>query len=474
MIRLTLLWMFIAFVGLYAWKDWYKALCGLILLMGVIEHPDMPRTMFGIQGLNPWNILCIMVLMGFFSSYSREKLKWDMPSLINILLIMYVVVIFTGFFRLLADWEGLKDYACLRNTLPPTLGELWSENIINSFKWVIPGLLLFVGCNSRSRFYWGIFAILGVYLIIAIQVIKWMPLSTITDGGDLSARSSKILINEIGYHRVNLSMMLSGAAWATLTAVPFTNKKKWILFAAGTLFWAQALTGGRTGYGATLVVGFMLCIIKWRKYILLFPLAAVLFVSFVPGVYDRLTQGFSTDYIETNNQKVIDFLGRRNRTGSFDLYTITAGRVIAWPFVIDEIKKSLWIGYGRQAMQKTGTASYLLTEFREVFPHPHNAYLQFVLDNGVIGFFPVCLFYLIITKWSYILFKDRDSEINEVAGGVCFSLLLALFVASIGSQTFYPREGAVGMWCAIGLMLRVYIENMKIEKESKEQLIWNS
>ena len=66
MIRLTLLWMFIAFVGLYAWKDWYKALCGLILLMGVIEHPDMPRTMFGIQGLNPWNILCIMVLMGFF------------------------------------------------------------------------------------------------------------------------------------------------------------------------------------------------------------------------------------------------------------------------------------------------------------------------------------------------------------------------------------------------------------------------
>jgi len=31
----------------------------------------------------------------------------------------------------------------------------------------------------------------------------------------------------------------------------------------------------------------------------------------------------------------------------------------------------------------------------------------------------------------------------------------------MGSQTFYPREGSVGMWAAIGLLLRVWVERKK-------------
>ena len=38
---------------------------------------------------------------------------------------------------------------------------------------------------------------------------------------------------------------------------------------------------------------------------------------------------------------------------------------------------------------------------------------------------------------------------------MALALVLSLLVAGLGSQTFYPREGSVGMWCAIGLLLRV-------------------
>jgi len=56
-IRLTALYIFVAILLVYAWKDWFKSLCGLILLMAVIEHEDMPKSMFGTQGLNVWNVL---------------------------------------------------------------------------------------------------------------------------------------------------------------------------------------------------------------------------------------------------------------------------------------------------------------------------------------------------------------------------------------------------------------------------------
>ena len=60
-IRITALYIFVTFLCIYAWKDWFKSLCGLILLMAVIEHPDMPKTVLGIQGLNPWNVLFAMI-----------------------------------------------------------------------------------------------------------------------------------------------------------------------------------------------------------------------------------------------------------------------------------------------------------------------------------------------------------------------------------------------------------------------------
>jgi len=41
--------------------------------------------------------------------------------------------------------------------------------------------------------------------------------------------------------------------------------------------------------------------------------------------------------------------------------------------------------------------------------------------------------------------------------------VLALMVGAFGGQTFYPREGSVGMWAAIGLLLRVHVQSRRAE-----------
>lgn len=446
MIRLTLLTVFVFALAAYAWRDWYRSLCGLILLMAVVEHPDMPKNMMGVQGLNPWNILLVVILLAWLAQRSSEGQRWDLPKGTGFLLFAYVAVLAVSTFRLFLDPGGLEN---------TTTSNMVGEYVINTFKWIIPGLLLFLGCRSRERFVWGVTAVLGLYLLLGLQVIKWMPPSSVMSGGDLSARSLKILSNEVGYSRVNLSMLLAGASWAVLAMRPLFKRWVWPVMLFLLLTYAQALTGGRAGYVTWAAVGLILCVVRWRKYLLLAPVAALLVSLLAPAAVQRMSQGFTADSRDGNPLVRAEQATRNVSPDEPDSYTITAGRTFAWPFVIDEIKHSPVVGYGREAMVRTGLAAFLWRHYLESFPHPHNAYLEVLLDNGLVGFVIVVPFYLLVLRQSLSLFRGKESDIEAVAGGVTAALVLALLCASMGSQTFYPREGSVGMWCAIGLMWRI-------------------
>ena len=173
MIRLSLLFVFCSGVAIYAWRDWYKSLCGLILLMAVLEHPDMPKTILGIQGLNVWNILFACILLSWAAHRSEEGLSWDMPGHITILLLLYLSVVLVGFFRMMSDARFLAV-----NPLAASV----SEYLINTVKWVVPGLLLFDGCRSRSRFLLALFSLLALYFLLGLQVIRWIPPSEAVSG----------------------------------------------------------------------------------------------------------------------------------------------------------------------------------------------------------------------------------------------------------------------------------------------------
>ncbi len=452
MIRLSLLYAFSFGVALYAWRDWYKSLCGLILLMAVLEHPDMPKTILGIQGLNVWNILCVCILLSWAVHRREEGQSWDMPAHITTLLLLYLSVVLAGFFRMMSD----AQFAAVN-----PLGGVVSEYLINTVKWVVPGLLLFDGCRSRSRFNLALGSLLAVYFLLAVQVVRWIPPGTALSGQELSARSLKILVNEVGYHRVNLSMMLAGASWAVLATIPLVDRmgrRLLILTAFLVLVYAQALTAGRAGYATWAIVGLSLALIRWKKFLLLVPLVILVVFYAVPGVEERMAQGFSSTPRE-KGPTVSQFEAYNPEKP--DLYTITAGRNIAWHFIVRKIAQSPAVGFGRLAMQRTGLSRMLWEKYGESFPHPHNAYLEMLLDNGGVGFLLVLPFYVAILWHGISLFRDSRSPVFVSIGGVTVALILALLVASVGSQTFYPREGSVGMWCSIGLLLRVYVERSR-------------
>lgn len=471
MIRITLLSFLILYLSIYAWKDWFRSACWLVLLMAVFQHPDMPKAIAGVAGLNHWNFLFINVFFSWLLNRQKLNYSWDMPKQINILLFLYSVLIVISVIRYLNDMSGVLELSQLFGLKVSSPLSLVNEYIINCFKWVLPALIIFDGCRSKKQYSFALIMTSLMFLLLALQVINAMKLGALTMGGDaLQRKALKVIASNVGFHRVNISMMMSGAFWMIFSLKEYLSNRFYWLFivpACSLIFLAMVMTGGRVGYLSWAIVGFIFIMFKWRKYILLTPLMFIAVFFYAPSAVERFTQGMGSESADMT-QTEIDFSEQR-----VDTHSITSGRIIAWPLVWQSITDAPYFGYGRNAMKNQGITAQIMIEHGsgESFPHPHNAYLQWLQDNGFIGAIPLFIFYFLILKYAYSLFRERDKTIYIVTGGICLALVLSFLLASFGSQTFYPREGAVGMWVSIALMLRVYCERKKIINKESSKLI---
>jgi len=438
MIRYVVLSTAVIFLGVYAWRDWYRSLCGLVVLMAFLEHPDMPKTMFGIQGVNLWNLLLLIIVVAWASQRSAEGLTWDAPRGYLLLLMSFFLVVAIGCLRLIDDRHVLATDS--------SVAGLISEHWINPVKFIIPGLLLFDGSRRRSRLLWGLASILALYLLLSAQVIRWMPIEGMLHPGELARRSQKILRAEVGCYRVDLSVMLAGAFWALLavqSALPALRRRIFVLLGGLLLLTAEALTAGRSGYVAWTITGLTIGLLRWRRYLLLAP-AVMLFVALLPGVSGRALDGFDQNG-ETNTSQ--------------DLDALTSGRSNIWPAVMDKISDAPIAGYGRRAMERIGLSTVI--EGEDFVAHPHNAYLEMLLEGGSVGLLVSLALFGYILARSLALIRDDRSDLFVIVGGVTASLVIAQLAGAFTAQSFYPREGTVGMWSAIGLMLRVAVERAR-------------
>ena len=83
-------------------------------------------------------------------------------------------------------------------------------------------------------------------------------------------------------------------------------------------------------------------------------------------------------------------------------------------------------------------------------------HLQLFLDNGFILGMPILVFYTILLRRSFRLFRDSRNNLYVVGGGFAFSLIVTHLVGSLGSQSFYFYPSSVSLCCAVGVALRLY------------------
>jgi len=448
-IRILALYAVVAGLSIYAWKDWYKSLCGLVVLMAVLANADMPRTLFDVTGLNAWNVLFGSIVVAWAVNRRRDGLTWDMPRHVTMLLLMFLGVVVIGVLRAAFDPGQYEEYP---------LTALVNDDLISTIKWVLPGVLLFDGCRTRRQMVMALVCLIVMYLLISVQVMRNIPPQAALGGGGERIRHAQLNARkQIGYHCTDLSVMLAGACWGTVAGASLVRRKTHQLMVLGTaamLAYAQALTGGRGGYLAWGATGLVMSLLKWRRYLLFAPVLVMLLPIVFPGATQRMLAGFGQT----------DVAGKT----TIDEELATSGRTLIWPYVIDKISESPWVGYGRLAMKRIGLYDLIETEHPGTgAPHPHNMYLETLLDNGIIGSVPILILFIVMAVRSARLFATTN-RLYSAVGGMALALVLTQLFGGISGQHVYPLEQTVGMWAAMFLTLRVYVEENRAQSGATE------
>ncbi len=110
-LRVAICLLFVLGFSIYAWRNWFVSLCAAIVLMAFLQHPDMPKSMFGILGFNLWNVLLLNVLGGWIASRQHEGLIWDMPRSLQIAFLFYLTVVIWAFLRLVYNPTEFYPFA---------------------------------------------------------------------------------------------------------------------------------------------------------------------------------------------------------------------------------------------------------------------------------------------------------------------------------------------------------------------------
>ena len=390
----------VLFLVTYAWKDWFPAVGGLVVLTALFNHPEMPREVLGIRGLSLWNAMLLLTVPAWLAGRRREGFHWDLPPLAAAMLALCLLIMGMGFLRLALD----------PGRVVLSSSELVGEHLVDPLKFLVPALMVFDGARTRPRFSLALACILAVYVFLSILVqreVDWPRLA----GGYSFNTWALHSIGETGFHRNGVSVMLAGASWALLCVRPLAGSRlrSMLLFAiAGFVAFSQALTGGRAGYLAWISLGLVLSLLRWRGALVLAPIAAAIVLTAVPAVRERALFGISSSERDAG-------------TGAIDEEKLSSGRLKVWGYIVAKVGESPWVGFGKLGYQRSGIYEFVRAESEEPLPHPHSAYLEWLLDNGWLGMAPLVVVYGLVLALSLILFTDSRHPLFIVAGGVALA-----------------------------------------------------
>jgi O-antigen ligase len=277
-------------------------------------------------------------------------------------------------------------------------------------------------------------------MLISICAVGLGVLAYVAQSGialhQLAGSDSRAFLSVLGMH-ANDQGRLFAFAYALLLFTWAEAKEPGLraalLASMALMVTALVLTFSRGAFGAFILVNVLF--LFWRRRVntlILFGLAALIALFALPAaVYERLSSG--------------DGEG---------LDAISAGRIDwLWLPLLPEVMRSPVYGSGlgsilwSQPMRVGGGANVLLTT------HPHNAYLQALLDTGALGLLLLCA-YLAHVFWKFWKLGS-DPAVDPALRGFfqgAAAGLLGFLASSLTDGSLMPRPEQALLWLAIGMM----------------------
>lgn len=437
MIRLSALYIVITMLSVVALRDWFIALCGLIMLTVLQQHPDMPTQMFGINGLNPWNVCFLAVICGYFMQRpEQQKAVAAPPTSPTFRMVLWIYVIMVSVSALVA----MVDAGSVKSPRVSADVRTWLliDGAVNPLKYLAIGVLVYQGATTRKRVLAALLVGVGSAMCYSLMMWKSMKFSVFTVDYQGARRVTEKLI---GLYANDLGLTLAFAIWAgiftALALVKYWQRILWWLVAAGALPCFVCLKS-RAGFLAFAAAGLALGVVRWRILLIGLPVAAVGTLMLDQSVADRIFTGV-------------------NEEADTDWDEVSAGRMTnLWPPVLEQISHSPLFGHARYAILRTACYDEILLREGVTPKHPHSAYLEILLDTGIFGFTICMLLMGMVGVGAIKLARVRNDLLITALGSAALAGVVAWLAAGVAGYSFYPTQTSVPYLCVWGANMRAY------------------
>ena len=425
------LYVAVSLVGAVAVLFDFRAGAVLLALMLPVSSSELfPRTLLGVSGLNPLNMLLVATVASYVIS---GRLRRAGPALSRPVLWLYLLPL------AVACVIGMPHV----HEIPAFFYDTGSIQFTNERQYVIVTLVkmivivaigLMVGAavarsDKPERF---ILAIAISAWLIALAQIGFV----ISEGVPLAAMASssaRSFYAPIGMHANTLGRVHLGALALLLFVWSDCKDPRTRLFLFVTLAvvsLALVLTFSRAAIAAAGLVGALFLMWKFNLRNLGIALIGLLLIAVVAGeaLYSRATLGFGEG-----------------------ADAVSAGRIDGiWLPLLPEVSKSPILGNGLSSIMWSFP---MVNGAMLPVSHPHNAYLEALLDMGIVGLVLLLAYFAHVWRGFRKLGRDAalSPEMRALFQGAT-ALLIAFFVTGLAGGSLRPEADSHYLWIAIGCM----------------------
>ncbi len=437
--RIAIVALFMLFVIIYAQRDWFRALCCVVVFTALTDYPGLPNPLDA-KGINHWSVMLGAVVMAWIISRFMHWRSWNIPRGWLIVISIYMFVELVGIARLCSNVDVFKMRAAQINSgyASYNVRAVLVDMLYSPLRFMLLGLLMFDGVRSKRQLLYGLCSVLGAVLIYAIVVDKEIPLSSLAgDGMQFRHRITKWT----NRHPNDLARLFAASFWIGISIwqlkVGSLTLRRVVPFLLGFIVIALGHTHSRGGYLAFVAVGIVVAITvsSWRTFAVL-AMAVIVAGTSAPSITKRIFTG-------------VDMTGDQ----ALDMGEVTAGRDVIWAAALVGIEESPLIGHGSKGYV---VSSALMTSIAHGGGegHPHNAYLETLLDHGILGAFGRLGPLLYVLGAGVVLVRRRRDPLLRLAGVAAVAWATACFIMGLSGQHWGFSENLFTFWCVAGLTVR--------------------
>ena len=420
---------FAFFVSVMFLKSPLAALSVLIVLIPFSATGFLSDPIAGLKGVKALHIFSLFVVLIAMLNYKQSS---EMPKYALVFTIVYLAIFSISAIQSLTNMDSLnlrwvsEDRQNL-STLPFIL-KVYVKPLIM----FIPFVLIIKYCRTADHVR-RLANMLVLSLVILSVYLVYLNLFEIEGG----VAAATVYYGSVIGHRNNMARFFI-IGFPFLLANLFLKKN---VISLAIICLSVASVGflySRTAY-VLLVLSFIFYFVisKRTKYLpILMVIAIGMYVIVPTSIVERASKGIE----------------------SGDVSEISAGRIDnIWLPLIDEYMQNpekLLFGDGRYAAVSSAVAK----------GHPHNMYLEQIIDAGIFALiFILCFFVFFLRKAYKTLNNVRDGEMKEYLYAAIVSMT-CYFGAGFSGGTLFPSRGSAYFWIVVGLTTAI----VRLVEQSRE------